>query len=409
MNDTIYGKMADLLLFAVGFKKGDKIFLKYDRGQDDLALKVAEKAYLGGAEYVHAESADARFNARAILSGRDSFRFPEHQKAKMAETTSPGWKNVAIMSNIDADAYEGLDQRHASAFFRDLGTFLKPRQEAIMNNAVPWTLTFAPSAEMAKKAYPGLGEAEAVARYWDAIVRIMRLDRDDPVAFWKEKMEADERRKAYMDSLGATHLRFEGPGTDLRVGLAKGASWMGGFETALEGTPFLANVPTEEIYTSPDWRETSGRVALTRPFTMHHNLGPVPVGAWFEFREGKVVDFGADEGKDTLRAFFDIDPRARYIGEVALVDPHSPMATEGITFFNGLYDENAACHLALGKAYPSTLRGGGDLDDEGLLAAGLNVGTVHEDMMIGGMDVNVYAVLADGGEKAIIENGKFLI
>jgi len=413
MNDTIHSKMADVLLFAVGFKPGDRVSLKYDRGQEDIALKITEKAYTRGADYVLAECIDARFKALALLAERDTYRFPDYLKAQMTETTSPGWKYIGLFSDIDADVYESHDQKRASAYFRDLGAFQKPRQDALMKNAVPWTLTYVPSVPMAKKAYPKLGDQEAVAAYWDAIIRIMRLDLDDPVAFWKEKMEKDARRSAMMDSLGATHLRFKGRGpgntTDLTVGLAREARWIGGFDKALEGTDFMANVPTEEIFTSPDWRETNGRVALTRPFTMHNSLGPVPVGAWFEFRDGQVVDFGADEGRETLQAFFDIDPRSRYIGEVALVDPHSPMATEGITFHNGLYDENAACHLALGKAYPSTLKTPRELTDEELLELGLNVATVHEDMMVGGMDVDVFARLPDGSERAIIENGKFLI
>ncbi len=415
MNDSIYEKMADLLLFSVGFKKGDKVYLKYSRGQDELALKITEKAYKGGAEYVLQEQIDERFKALALLSDRDVYWFPDYLKAQMAETCSPGWKYIGVFSEIDGDAYEKADQVRASAFFRDQGAFLKPRQTALMKNAIPWTLTYVPSAPMARKAYPGLSDAEAVAKYWDAIIRIMRLDRDDPVAFWKEKMERDAKRSAFMDSLGAKALRFKGfgsgpgSGTYLLVGLAKEARWIGGFDQALEGTAFMANVPTEEIFTSPDWRQTEGRVELTLPFSLQHSLGPAPVGAWFEFREGRVVDYGAREGGDTLKAFFDIDPRGRYLGEVALVDPRSPMATEGVTFYNGLYDENAACHIALGKAYPSTLKNPRELDDGELLALGLNVANVHEDMMIGGLNVNVYAVLGDGSEKTIIENGEFLI
>ncbi len=409
MNDIIYGKMADLLLFAVGFREGDKIYLKYDRGQEDLALLLAEKAYAGGARYVLPEAADARFTALSVRPGRDSNWFPEHWKAKTEETVQPGWKNVAILSEIDADAYEGRDPAAASRFFRDLGAALRTRQEAIMKNAVPWTLSYVPSLPMAKKAFPNLDGDEAIARYWDAIIRIMRLDLDDPVGFWKGKMERDAARSAYMDGLGATALRFTGPGTDLTVALAQEARWIGGFDHALEGTDFMANIPTEEIFTSPHWAKTEGRVRLTRPFTMHQNLGPVPLNAWFEFKNGRVVDYGADEGAETLKAFFDIDERGRYLGEVALVDPASPMAREGVVFYNGLYDENAACHVALGKAYPFTLRERRELDDEGLLGLGLNTGSVHEDMMIGGDEVDVTAVLRDGTERDIIRGGAFLI
>jgi aminopeptidase len=187
------------------------------------------------------------------------------------------------------------------------------------------------------------------------------------------------------------------------------AQWIGGFDETTDGKTFIANLPTDEIFTSPDWRKAEGRVTLTKPFVMHQNLGPIPQKAWFEFSNGKVVDYGAESGKDSLDAFFKIDQRACYLGEVALVDPQSPFAQQGITYYNGLYDENAACHLALGKAYPFTLKERNDFSDEELLELGLNISNVHEDMMVGAKDVDVTALLPDGSSKEIIKNGKFLI
>jgi len=172
---------------------------------------------------------------------------------------------------------------------------------------------------------------------------------------------------------------------------------------------FAANIPTDEIFTSPDYRKVDGRVALTRPFVMHQNLGPVPINAWFEFENGRVVDYGADEGKESLDNLFARDERVRYIGEVALVDPHSPFADSGLVFYNGLYDENAACHIALGAAYPSTLKTPGKYSDEQLLDMGMNVSAIHEDMMIGSTEVDVTAICADGSRVDIIKDGVFLI
>jgi aminopeptidase len=141
---------------------------------------------------------------------------------------------------------------------------------------------------------------------------------------------------------------------------------------------------------------------------MHQNIGEVPLNAWFEFKDGKVTAYGAERGKESLDAFFAMDERACYLGELALVDPRSPFAAPGITFYNGLYDENAACHLALGKAYPSTLREKGDYSDQELLDLGMNTGNVHEDMMIGGSDVDVTARLRDGKTLDLIKDGEFL-
>lgn len=179
--------------------------------------------------------------------------------------------------------------------------------------------------------------------------------------------------------------------------------------TAQTGDVYAANLPTDEIFTSPDRLKVDGRVTLTRPFVMHQNLGSIPINAWFEFSEGRVIDYGADEGKDSLDALFARDERARYLGELALVDPHSPFAESGLTFFNGLYDENAACHLALGAAYVDTLKKSGDYSEEELLELGMNVSSIHEDMMIGSSEVDVTAVCNDGRRVEIIKNGRFLI
>jgi len=409
MNEKIHEKLSDLMLFAVNFEKGDKIYLKFEYNLRDTALKISEKAYQKGAAYVHLEYDDAIARAHAIAGSSKDFYFPSFWDAQIEEITSGGWKLISLGSESEADVFEGLDTERASRYFKELSRAKEKHQKAIMSNALPWSLTYLPSVQMAKKAFPELNADQAVERYWEAIIRIMKLDLDDPVAYWKKKMEEDIQRSQYMEELNATHLHFEGPGTDLKVGIASSARWIGGFDKSRDGVDFMANIPTAEIFTSPDWRQTEGRVRLSKPFVMHQSLGPVPINAWFEFKEGKVVDFGADQGKETLQAFFNIDERARFIGEVALVDPQSPFAKEGITYYNGLYDENAACHIALGKAYPFTLKEQGDFSNEELLNLGLNTANVHEDMMIGGEDVDVTAILADGSRKAIIKDGHFVI
>lgn len=409
MNQKIFEKISDLLLFAIGFEKGDKLFLKLDFDQRETALVLSEKAYKGGASYVHFQYTDEILQAQAIAGSREEFWFPSFMQTTLEEAVTPGWKLIAIRSNAEGDVFQSLDPNRSTQYFKQLAELSKNRRKAVMENRIPWTLTYLPSPSMAKKAFPELPPEEGQKRYWDAVISIMRLDKDDPVAFWKEKIKKDKKRVDFMTNLGATHLHFEGPGTDLMVGLATSAEWIGGQDRTFDGKPFMANIPTDEIFTSPDWRQSEGKVSLTRPFVMHNNLGPIPRGVWFEFKEGKVVDFGAEEGKETLQAFFDLDDRARYLGEVALVDPESPFAKTGITYYNGLYDENAACHLALGKAYPFTLREQGNFSDEELLGKGLNISTQHEDMMVGGSKVNVTAILPDGSKKAIIENGKYLI
>ena len=408
MNKEIYGKIADLMLFGINLEAGEKLLISLDFPCREGALILADRAYARGAAWVDLAYDEPRLGAQRITHGKGNFWFPEYLSLRYKETSTAGWKHIALISEADADAYEGLSARRGAEYFRTLGKVKQPRMKALMSNTIPWVLTYFPSEAMAAKAFPGLSASEAVAQYWDAIISIMRLDRDDPVAFWKEKLQEDERRAETLSRQDIDSISFTGPGTDLTVAVNPRARWVGGFERDASGNRFVCNLPTDEIFTSPDWRRAEGRVTLTRPFVMHQNIGEVPLKAWFEFKDGKVVDYGAERGKESLDAFFAMDERACYLGELALVDPRSPFAAPGITFYNGLYDENAACHLALGKAYPSTLREPGDYTDDELLEMGMNTGNVHEDMMIGSSDVEVRARLKNGTFLDLIKDGAFL-
>ena len=409
MNIEYYEKIADLMLFCIGLKEGDKLNVSLNPDCREAVKPLVYKAYEGGASFVSLKYIDDFVNAAAIRAGKTSVEYPEYFKDGLRETCEPGWKSIAYMSFSEGDVYEDLPGDVSAGFFKQYQDIISYRRKKTLAGAFAWTLTFIPTADSAVRVFPDLGEAEALEAYWKEVIRIMRLDHDDPVAFWKEKFEKDAKRSAYLTELSPEFLEFKGPGTDLRVGVNRNAQWMGGMKEALTGDIYAANLPTDEIFTSPDYRLTEGRVALTRPFVMHQNLGTIPVNAWFEFRGGKVVDYGAEEGKNSLDTLFARDERAKYIGEVALVDPCSPFAEAGLTFYNGLYDENAACHLALGAAYAGTLKEPGEYTDEQMLELGMNASSIHEDMMIGSRDVDVTAVCADGKRVDIIRDGKFLI
>jgi aminopeptidase len=282
-------------------------------------------------------------------------------------------------------------------------------KEAQMGGILPWTLTFIPTPNVARRAFPDLTETEALDRYWKYLVDIMGLERENPALFWEEALAELTDRSRVLNEMKVASLHFEGPGTDLTVGVPEKSIWFGGPETSVRGTRFMSNIPSFEVFTSPDFRMTEGRVALTKPFVMHQNLGAVPRGAWFEFKKGRVVDYDAEEGKESIDNLFKIDDRSRYIGEVALVDAKTPIARSGITFYNGLYDENAACHVALGQAFAMAYEGGSAMNEGERLAAGMNTAKIHEDMMIGSEKVDVAATLRDGGTIQIIKDGIFMI
>jgi aminopeptidase len=409
MNREYYDKIADIMLFGVSFKEGDKLNIQLDFDCREAAKSLTAKAYDLGAAYVDLRYMDTFLHSEPIRAGITDPEYPEYLKLCMAEISGPAWKSVTLMSGAEADVYEKLDGKTASEYFKSYQKIRNIRLKPVMNDEIAWTLTYLPSVDAAKKVFPKLSPEDALSAYWKEVIKIMRLDLSNPVKFWKDKFKKDAERSRYLNELSPEYLEFKGPGTDFKVGLNMNTVWVGGMKAAKTGDMFNANIPTDEIFTSPDWRKADGRVALTRPFVMHQNLGAVPVNAWFEFKDGRVVDYGADEGKDSLDTLFARDERARYLGEVALVDPQSPFAASGLTFYNGLYDENAACHLALGAAYPSTLKNSGHYPEEQLLELGMNVSAIHEDMMIGSAEVDVTAICSDGRGVEIIRDGKFLI
>ena len=408
MDNARLDKWAELLLFAVGFQ-GGRLEIQFERAARELVRITAKKAADRGAECVDFDYMDHGFRAAAIARGRTDYCFPRYQKSKYREISCGAWSKISIPTNEDMDAYDGLPPAESTAFVKALNALKAPHTTAITSNRIPWTVSFFPSRAMAERAFPDLPSEEALHRYENAVADILKLDEADPAAYWNEKMKITGIRAETLESWDIRTLRFNGPGTDFELSPAKAARWIGGYDRTVRGKRFMANIPTEEVFTTPDTRTARGRVTLTRPFEMHQNLGPRIAGAWFEFECGQVVDYGADSGKETLDAFFELDERARYLGEVAIVDPRSPIALAGFDFHNGLYDENAACHVALGRAYAFTLRRPGPKTDAELLELGFNPSSVHEDMMIGGTEVDVEAVLYDGTARPVIRNGEIMV
>ena len=260
---------------------------------------------------------------------------------------------------------------------------------------VNWNIAAYPTAGQAKQMF---GEPD-VERLWAAYQTAVRLDQPDPVAAWRAHSEKLIARAKQLDEHAFDAIHFAGPGTDLTVGLLPGARWMGGGGETVDGIFHVANLPTEEVFTAPDWRRTEGTVRSTRPLAL---AGMIVEGLEMRFEAGKAVEVKASVGADTVTAQMDSDDFGRALGEIALVDGESAVGKTGLTFFDTLFDENAACHIAYGAAVTFGIDGLDGLSSDELRARGINVSNVHTDFMIGGPEVAVDGITKDGSAVPIL-------
>ncbi|MDD3243701.1 MAG: aminopeptidase [Eubacteriales bacterium] len=309
------------------------------------------------------------------------------------------------ISASDPELMKDVDPKRMDAAVNALRRAQMEYRTYLMTNQGRWCVTAMPTAGWAKKVFPGLEEAAAMDKLWQAILKVSRADADDPVRAWQAHTQSMKTRIEKLNALRFDALRFTSAnGTDLTVGLADDHIWGGGSEEDAHGVPFSANIPSEEIFTAPHAHRVDGKVASTKP--LNHN-GVLIENFTLTFKDGKVTDFTAEQGYDTLKYLLDTDEGARHIGEVALVPYDSPINQTGILFYNTLFDENASCHLALGDAY-ATCIAGEDRSDAALQAKGMNKSLIHVDFMVGGADTRIVGVKG-AQETPVFENGTWVL
>ena len=404
MTDRQLDGLADLLLrVGVNLQSDQNLHISSEPHHWAFVNRVAERAYKLGARLVEATVPHPAFARTRIdhAAERHLGYVPDYVVSRYDGFVRDGTALLAVRGAEFPDLYRDVDQERQAAVQKAQRQRLHAFHEATGAARIPWSLTELPTPAWSAKV---LGR-EDVDGLWELLVPILRLDQPDPVAAWRD-LAATLRRRA--DALGADGgfraLRFEAPGTDLTVGLLDKGRWCGGAAHTPGGLDFMPNLPTEEVFTSPDFRATSGRARVTRPVEV---LGHEVRGAWFEFENGVVTDYGAEEGKDRLDSYFGIDARARSLGEIALVDSASPIHRSDRVFHSILLDENAACHMALGSSYADTYDGGQDLVEDERYRLGLNQSLLHTDFMIGCDEIQVTGVRPGGGREPIIEAGRF--
>ena len=363
-----------------------------------IARAIAEQAYLAGARRVVVDYGDMHVRRSAI----------EHAPADGLGTHYPYeldrigyWRDhgvalIYLTGNPDPNVLDGLDPvRIAALPSKELATAFGDIIEH-----VAWTAVAAPNEGWASQIF---GEPD-VERLWAAVAVATRLDEADPIAAWREHLATLAERATALDALALDAVRFRGPGTDLTVGLLPVSRWLGGSTRTKAGIEFVPNIPTEEVFTTPDWRRTEGTVRITEPLVLSSTLVE---GLRLRFAAGRLVEAEADRGVELVRAELERDPRAPFLGEVALVDSSSRVRQAGVVFHDALYDENVGCHIAYGSAYTEAAPGTEDLSREERIAQGVNAATVHTDVTIGGPEVSVDGLLADGTVVPIIRDDRF--
>lgn len=397
-------KYANLIVKkGVNVQKNQPVFITAPIEIASFARLVVKEAYELGAKDVHVTWVDDELSLLKYTYAPEEVlsHFPKWEADKRESYAEDGAAFISIYAS-NPDLLKDIDPKKVAMSNKAAGEALTKFRTYLMNDEVTWTVVSVPTVDWAQKVFPNESADIAVKKLWDEIIKTVRIDHDDPIAVWDKHNETLHRIREKLNEKQYGKLIFKAPGTNLEVGLPKGHIWHGGVAESKDGTIFNPNMPTEEVFTLPHKYDVNGMVSSTKPL---HYGGSLIDGFTLTFKEGKVVEYKAEQGEEVLGHLLETDDGASRLGEVALVPDESPISQSGITFYNTLFDENASCHLALGKAYPTSIENGSDMTEEELDKNGVNDSLVHVDFMIGSKDMNIDGVLADGTVEPIFENG----
>jgi aminopeptidase len=401
-------KYAELVVrVGVNVQPGQTLVINTPILAVDFVRKVAQKAYDVGAKNVHVEWSDEQVTRIKYESAPDE-AFLEYPvwRAKGFEQMAAAGAAFLYIDASNPDLLKGINSDRIAAARKASSTAMKTFNDCTSTNKVSWSVVAIPTLEWAKKVFPNAGDEEAVTKLWEAIFMATRIDQEDPVAAWHQHTKNLARYVGYLNAKRYKKLHYKANGTDLTIELPENHLWIGGDGYSEQGVEFIANMPTEEVFTTPLKTGVHGVVHSTKPLNY---AGQVIDNFSLTFEGGKIVDFHAETGYETLKNLIETDDGAHYLGEVALVPDDSPISNLNVVFSNTLFDENASCHLAIGNAYAFCIEGGTTMTKAELEQCGANESLTHVDFMIGSNDMNIDGETADGTVEPVFRSGNWVI
>ncbi|NEW06463.1 aminopeptidase [Paenibacillus sp. SYP-B3998] len=401
-------KYAELVIrIGVNLQKGQDLMIESPMESLELTRLIVKKAYEAGASFVQVHWQDD-------LITRSRFEYAVDE----AIDYYPDWytsmlerfvENGGALLNIkvpDPDLYKGIDASMISRASKAAATARKTYQQYVRTSKFSWCLIKAPTQAWASKVFADFPEEQRMDAMWDAIFRMNRIYEEDPVAAWRIHIKQLQRMREVLNAKKYTALQYRAPGTNLRIELPEGHIWLGGDKGNEQGIRFVANMPTEEVFTMPKKTGVNGTVACTKPLNVN---GAIVDKFSFVFENGRVIDYTAEVGYEHLESLMNMDAGSRYLGEVALVPVDSPISNMNRIFYNTGIDENASCHLALGSCYPINIANGAKLSKEELDERGGNTSLIHVDFMMGSADLEIDGVLSNGDVEPVFRKGNWAL
>ncbi|OOC61102.1 aminopeptidase [Paenibacillus ihbetae] len=404
--NTSLHKYAELAVkVGVNVQEGQTLIVHAPVDAADFTRLIAEKAYEAGARLVKIMWNDEAITRLQFEKAADDV-FTEAPKWYAGELTELVENGAAILHVLseNPDLLSGVDPQRIANYYKTRGEAMKKYRAYQQADKFSWCLIAVPSQAWAAKVFPDAPESEQVRKLWDAIFHTVRVDQENPVEAWNKHLAVLEQKSSVLNAKKYKKLHYVAPGTDLTIELPEGHIWAQGDSINERGHSFVANMPTEEVFTAPLKTGVNGTVASTKPLSY---AGNIVDNFSLTFENGKVVSFTAEQGYETLERLLNMDEGARYLGEVALVPHQSPISESNILYYNTLFDENASNHLALGSAYAFCLEGGKDMNQEQLAQKGLNTSVTHVDFMIGSAEMDIYGITEDGREEPVFLKGNW--